>query len=142
MGVPLALQVLGDTYLAILELKRAQQYLERAIALARETRSLLFIRQSAASLATAYILHGENKDLQRAEEVLGAAPGSHTTGQTLGQKLCGYAHVELALARGEAKEAWQLLDALQPEAAKLTAEAASPRLWKSRGETLTPLNSL
>ncbi len=62
--------------------------------------------------------------------------------RSFGERLSGYARIELALARGEAMEALRLADRLHAEAIRIAPDAVTPHLWHLRGEALLQLDRL
>jgi DNA-binding CsgD family transcriptional regulator len=128
--------VLGALYLDLLVLPMARQHLEQALGLAREIGSGHWIRHAVSFLASTYILQHE---FARAESILNTALQSEPEAQTLGQRLCACARVELTLARRDPILALQIIEHLLASAANLSEERVIPRLWKLRGEALTIL---
>ena len=128
--------VLGALYLDLLVLPTAQQHLEQAVALARESGSLFWIRTTTGFLAMAHILL---HDLARAESLLTTALDPDTPSQTLGQRIVWYARAELALASNNPALALHITDQLLASAVGLSSESSIPHLAELRGEALIKL---
>jgi DNA-binding CsgD family transcriptional regulator len=118
--------------LDLLALPEAQGHLERALALAEEVGSLLFLTETVASLALAHVLQ---REYGRAEAVLQKVPTGEAAPQTLGQRMLLVAHIELALARRGAGKALALIDRLIASAPHADGEVI-PRLALLRGRAL------
>jgi DNA-binding CsgD family transcriptional regulator len=129
--------VLGALYCDVLALPTAQEHFEQALALARETGSLVWIRIATGYLASTYILLN---DLTRAETVLNAALDPHMPAQTMAQRLMWCASVELAVAQGNPNSALEITDQLIASAANISTGRNMLRVSKLRGEVLTALN--
>ncbi len=129
---------LGAIALDLGDPRAAVEHLERAVALANEIGSLTWLRIASGELGAACVAAGE---LARAEAVLLAATGGERPLETIGGRLVGAGQAELALARGEAQQALQLVDQLIATAPH-ARETAIPRLWLLRGEALAALGRL
>lgn len=92
---------MGTVYLNLLELHRAQQQIEQSLASAREVRSINFIGQVTALVAMVLVRQGDRRSLQRTEQILQSIYKGNVSAANFAQRACGYARVELALARGE-----------------------------------------
>jgi predicted ATPase/DNA-binding CsgD family transcriptional regulator len=122
---------LGVLYLDMLALPTAQQHLERALALAQQLGSQVFVRLSAGYLALTYI---QQRQLGQATTILDTLLASDTPMQTMGQRLDWLAYGELELARGHPARALQIANQLIDSAANCSDGQVIPRLWKLRGE--------
>ena len=132
-------RTLGAIYFDLLALPQAQDHLQRAFDIARETGSLHWLRTSAGGLAIALDLLG---DLDQAKGVLQAALGTDATMESVGQRACWLAHAELALRHGESQTALRTADDLIASALPSGGLPVIPRLWKLRGEALAAVDSL
>jgi tetratricopeptide (TPR) repeat protein len=116
----------------------ARGHLERALALA-EARAPYWAQIVAGLLASTCV---SANDLPRATAVLDLLLRPETPMELLGQRLCWLARAELALARGDAAPALDIVERLVASAPGLTAEQVIPRLWHLRGEALSALGRL
>lgn len=136
--------ILGMLYLDLLALPQATMHLERALALAHAIGSLHWIRVTSSWLVMALT---SQKEFARAESVLGAAIPSDAPMDSVGKRQCWLARAELSLARGDAKRAVAIAEALIASAyseshAPLSAnERIIPHLWKLRGDALAAQSS-
>jgi tetratricopeptide (TPR) repeat protein len=135
---------LGLIYLDLLALPEAQQHLEQALKLARETGSMFWTRISTALLSLAYILQNEHSRAEAAlQAVLGSADGRLDSvewpAQTAMQRLVWYARAKLALAGRELLMALQIADHLIASTLNITPERPVLRLSALRGEALAAL---
>jgi DNA-binding CsgD family transcriptional regulator len=80
--------------------------------------------------------------LAQAEAVLIAADTSGAMQQELHARLVQAARAELALARGDAGQALEIVEQLIASAANVSEQRVIPRLWKLRGEALAALGNL
>jgi DNA-binding CsgD family transcriptional regulator len=124
---------LGAVHLDILALEAAQRYLERALSLAQENGSLHWLHSSSGLLALVYL---EQHQLERAEALLNQPMNSAIPILTLGHRLIWRAHCELALYRGDANSAMQVLDRLSDALNATSEQSSSIRLLKLHGEAL------
>ena len=129
---------LGALHLDLLDLKKSQQYLERALDLAQQIGSSHWIHCTTGYIASAYVLqqaHG------RAAAALDAVLGSTILLDTLGRRLAWCARAELAVARDEPRFALQIVEALIETAAPsgLRIGQVVPRLWRLSGEALAAI---
>jgi predicted negative regulator of RcsB-dependent stress response len=115
----------------------ARQHLEQALPLAETMGSPFWSRCVTGFLATTCVAAG---DLDRAEVVLATLTDADTQLQTLGDRLCRCARVELALARGKPDVALSILDQLTASVPPTSADKVVPRLWYLRGQALTALD--
>lgn len=127
---------LGMLYLDLLAFDPARSRLERALALAREVGSRVWMSSTAGYLAATYVAQGE---YALAEALLADVLASDAPMQLRSQRLCWYARGELALARGDAGMALRIADGLIASTANVTPTTVIPRLWKLRGEALATL---
>jgi len=126
---------LGALYVDVFAPERARPLLERALALARELGSSVWVPYAAARLALAYTVE---RDFSRAAAVLDAELGVDTPAESATERQLWSARAELLLARGAPSEALVIIDKL---AATLAAGKVAPRLWILRGNALTLLRS-
>jgi len=128
--------VLGGIYSGLLAHTQAREHFERALTLARETRSLFWTRIATGYLASALIsLH----DLARAEWVLKAELDSQTPAQTMAQRQMWCAQVELALAQGNPARALDMTNVLIASDPNTSHGQHILRVLKLRGEALIAL---
>jgi tetratricopeptide (TPR) repeat protein/DNA-binding CsgD family transcriptional regulator len=129
--------LLGILSLELLALPTAQQRLEQALALAKESGSLFLLRDATAFLASTYIAQ---REYTRAEALLNDVFSLETPCQTLAQRLvwCARAELELAQARPD-KALTMIIDRLIATAAHVEDGQVIPRLWHLRSEALIAL---
>ncbi len=127
---------LGALHLDLLALPQAQDHLEQALSLARETGSGHWTHCAVGLLASTHIQQGA---LPSAEAVLDAILSTGSTPQTIGQKLCWRARAELFLARNDAAAALDAVDRLIASDPNVSAERSIPGLLKLRGDALAIL---
>ncbi len=121
-----------------LDFERAEQTLVLAQDMARAINSEIWQRQTAAALATALIGQDRPDEAQAALDAVLAPDGP---ARTLQERLIWAARAELALARGQADVAVDIVDRLIATAQNLTdAGRVVPRLWWLRGEALIGLD--
>jgi tetratricopeptide (TPR) repeat protein len=130
---------LGTVYLSLLEFDTAQEHLEQALSLARDTRSVNFVRQCAVVLAIVCILRN---DLAQAHQALDSASSPDAETLTFAYGIGQYARAELALAEGDAAQTLRILDELIASVPNEMPQPVIPRIWKLRGEALTVLGRL
>jgi DNA-binding NarL/FixJ family response regulator len=125
----------GALHLDLLNLEQAQQYLEKALALAHQIGSSHWIHCTTGYLASTYVMQHKHK---KAEAALNNVLLPTLVLETLGQRLAWCARAELALAENEPRLALQILEALIASAAPAEHHhgQAIPRLWRIRGEAL------
>jgi len=128
--------VLGALYLDLLDLPGAQQHLEQALVLARETGSGYWIRLASGLLALVFLAQ---QDVTGAKSILTTAPDPDAPPQTIGQWLVWYARAELAHALGDPGLALEIVDQLSVSTRNLSSRHVNPRLAKVRGEALVAL---
>lgn len=129
--------LLGWIYLDLHALDDARQESERALSLAQQIGSSIFVHCTAQALAATYLAQ---RELQRAEGVLHAAVGANPfDGVTYTKRIAILALADLALAKGDPTRALDIADELVSRAANLTDDTVIPRLWLLRGEALTQL---
>ncbi len=131
-----ALWTLGTIYRALLALPTARAYYERALARAREIGSWHWIHCASGYLATVCVIQG---DFAQAEAVLTAAGADEGAPQTMGQRSLACARIDLALARGEAQLALDLVDMLLMVATRGAPARPIPRLARQRSDALCAL---
>jgi DNA-binding NarL/FixJ family response regulator len=130
---------LGAIYLDLLALPLAHEHAERALAAAQAIDSRFLVGSASSFLAAIYIAQG---DLARAEAILDAALDQDAPSETLAQRLIWRARAELAIARGDAGIALQIVDRLTTSAANLTPDGVIARLWYLRAQALIGLGKL
>lgn len=129
--------LLGWLYLDLFSLADAQRESERAVSLAQQIGSSIFVYCTSQALAATYIAQ---HDLERAEAVLNVALGANPfTNITYTKRLAIAALGELALAKADAARALEIADELIRSAVNLTPETVIPRLWLLRANALTQL---
>lgn len=138
---------LGLIHLDLLALSQAQHYLERSLALARETSSIFWLRVSTALLALVFIAQGEHTQAHSIlEGVLGPAGDEPDAvewhAQTAMQRLLWYARAELALACDEPRLALQVVEHLIACTTNTTGGPPALRLSKLRAEALMALGQI
>jgi tetratricopeptide (TPR) repeat protein/DNA-binding CsgD family transcriptional regulator len=126
---------LGALYVDVFAPERARPLLERALALARELGSSVWVPYAAARLALAYT---RERDFSQAAAILDAELGADTPTESATERQLWSARAELLLARGAPSEALVIIEKL---AATLAAGKVAPRLWILRGNALTLLRS-
>jgi DNA-binding CsgD family transcriptional regulator len=126
---------LGALYVDVFAPERAWPMLERALALARELGSSVWVPYAAARLALAYTLE---REFSKAAAVLEAELGANTPAESAPERQLWSARAELLLARGAPSEALVIIENL---AATLGAGNVAPRLWILRGKALTALRA-
>ncbi|MGH2587979.1 MAG: helix-turn-helix transcriptional regulator, partial [Dehalococcoidia bacterium] len=125
---------LGMLYRDLFALEAARPHLQRALAMATETGSRIWICHSVTELAD---LHRAEHDLARAASVLDAVDTSQL--QSNPERRVLRARAELALAQHEPDRALRLVEQLIASAANVSPERIIPRLWTVRGEALAAL---
>lgn len=128
--------LLGLLYLDVLAPHAAHAQLEQGLALAREVGSQHWLREASASAASTALLQG---DLGRAAALLDAATATDEPMQTMGQRHCWCVRVELALARGDAARALEIVERLIASAPGPAGQSPIPRLQLLRGRALLAL---
>jgi non-specific serine/threonine protein kinase len=128
-----ALFILGAIHYDLLDVAESQTSLERALAIAMESGSMLWTRTAAGFLARCYVQQGE---LTLASETLDNALPPEAPAQTLGERVVHTARVALAIAQGQLDEALRILDRLEPDANAVQG-AVIPRLALLRAKALT-----
>jgi DNA-binding NarL/FixJ family response regulator len=126
---------LGALYVDVLLSERAQPLVERALGLARELGSLVWIAYAAARLAQTFTLE---HDFARASAVLEDELRRDAPMDSATERQLWCARADLLLARGGAREALEIAERL---AASLAADKVAPRLWILRANALTALRS-
>lgn len=129
--------VLGWLYRDLLTLDAAQQHCERAVLLARQIGSTIFVQCTSEALGTTYIAQN---NLQGAADVLQAALGADPFDNlTYTKRIVIAAWGELALAQKDAPRALEIVDEIIRRAVNLKPDMVIPRLWLLRGSALTQL---
>jgi DNA-binding NarL/FixJ family response regulator len=123
----------GHVYHDIFDMDTARLHFEKAIQLAHLTGSMFWIRLTAAGMAPFLTASG---DLDGAERLLSPLIGEPPV-QTLAQRQCYAASVELALARGEWGESLNRLAVLESSPFN---KGLLPRLARSRALALAGLD--
>ena len=127
---------LGALSLDLFALPTAQAHLERAFAGAQEIGSAHWMRCTTGYRASVAIAQHE---LAHAEALLQSVLDAQAPPQTLGQRLCWVARAELALARGKAHLALDIIGHLIATSEQPAEQRVIPRLWKLRGQALMAL---
>jgi tetratricopeptide (TPR) repeat protein len=127
---------LGLAYLLLLDPLEALPTLEKALALARQRRSVFWIRLIPAMLARLHLLRG---DLPAAEAMLTQAFSPDQTPSNLQERFLLLVWGELALARHHPDQALRLADILIVSAPGKSQDSPIAALWKLRGEALYAL---
>jgi DNA-binding NarL/FixJ family response regulator len=130
-----ALCSLGALYVDVLAPDRARPLLERALALAGELGSSVWIPYSAACLARACTLE---RDFSHAIAVLEAQMHPDTPVESITERQLWCAQGELLLANGAATEASAVTEKLT---GTLAPGEVAPRVWMLRASALTALRS-
>ena len=146
-----ALRVLGLALIDLLDVEQAREHLEKAHAIAQRLRSRLWIRWTAAPLATARALTGDIAGAQAVVDdaaqldeaaTVGAARGeASSTTLTLGERQLWLAQAAVALANSEPGVALEIVDA-RLAAERATNEGSAlgvPRLSLLRSDALAKL---
>ena len=126
---------LGALYVDVLAPERARPLLERALGLARELGSSVWVPYATARLALAYT---RQREFSKAAAVLGAELGADTPAVSATERQLWSARAELLLARGAPSEAQVIIEKL---AATLASGKIAPRVWILRADALTLLRS-
>lgn len=129
------LTVLGDLYLDLLIVEKAQPYLERALTLAHEIGSQIWTYHAAARLAHACL---QRHDGRQAEALLAAALDSHPPARTTARRLAELVRAEASLARHDSRTALDQVEAIiaaTPNAGAGPGRVA-PRPWMLRAGAL------
>ncbi|HLA44556.1 MAG TPA: LuxR C-terminal-related transcriptional regulator, partial [Aggregatilineales bacterium] len=133
--------LLGRLYLDLLALPQAQTHLEQALEQAKDINTAFMVNANSAFLALTYIEQGK---LDQAEAILDdVLQPDMLAGEQLTQvqRLVVCATAELAIVRGDAQRALEIIEGLilsDPNAAE--HKSVIPRLWYLRGLALTELN--
>jgi tetratricopeptide (TPR) repeat protein len=126
----------GATYRLMLSADEAIESLQSGLPLARELRSSWWMTHITAYLALAHVLNG---DPERAESTLVAVATNELHSQTQQERLMTWAWGELALARGDWKNALRHADELIGSVPGRMRGQPIPTLLKLRGEALLRL---
>ena len=129
---------LGALYLDLLAVSHARAELEAALAHARETDSTHWIHCTAGFLAAVYL---QQREAQRADELLSSVLAPDAPAQTLGQRLVWCARADVALAQGDARTALAIVERLEVATANRPESGPAPilRLLLLRSEALAAL---
>jgi DNA-binding CsgD family transcriptional regulator len=118
---------------------RERAELERALSLAREVGSPLWVSTAIAALASTYVSAGET---MTAASLLAEVMSDATPLRTQSQRLLWAARTELALANGQPQEALAIVDRLYSSARNLTREGEVPWLAQLKAAALAALGDL
>lgn len=129
--------LLGMLALDLLALPTAQQRLEQALKLAKDSGSLFLLRATTGFLASACIAQ---QDFARAEAVLKPEFSFNAPPRTFAQRLVWCAQAELELARGRPDAALEIIDQIIASAASVERGGVIPHLWHVRAKILVALN--
>jgi DNA-binding CsgD family transcriptional regulator len=118
---------------------RERAELERALSLARDVGSPLWVSTAIAALASTYVSAGET---MTAASLLAEVMSDATPLRTQSQRLLWAARTELALANGQPQEALAIVDRLYSSARNVTSEGDVPWLAQLKAAALTALGDL
>src|SRR5262249_32140461 len=114
----------------ILALAEARKILEDALAQARTTHSLHWIRTTAGFLISIYVELGE---FARAEEIFTSVLPPDAPAQTVGERLCYVGNIQLALARKDSTKAMALIQKMLAQTPNYSPQTIISQLWLLRG---------
>jgi tetratricopeptide (TPR) repeat protein len=134
-----ALHALGSIYLEMFDFDAAVSHLTRSRDLARSAGTRYWEKNSTGVLASALVAGG---DVAGAREVLSSVLSPDLPARTIGERLLWSAAVEVALAEGEAAQAWSAIERLDQFAANLDVAPRGVRYCLLRGRTLLALGGL
>ncbi|HEX9028264.1 MAG TPA: hypothetical protein VF823_03740, partial [Anaerolineales bacterium] len=126
----------GALFLELLNWEKAQDHLEKGLAMAELNHSPHWVHTISGALASALVAKG---DLSAAEKVLDRYLAPETPHQTLGQRLAWFARSELALASGRLEDAMEIARMLSIETHSGVEGEMVIRLWLLKGEILVAL---
>ncbi len=127
---------LGRLYNDILAFEAARDTLEAALHTAREISGKFMESSVGGFLVSSYIGLGE---LAQAGQLIAALHSPHM--QSVGQRIVRCAEAELALAQGDATQAFALIEHLITTAPS-SAGQVIPRLWRMKAEALLLLGDI
>ncbi len=124
---------LGQAYTALLSAEPALRQLRKALTLARELRSRLWLHHISGALAGAHLVLD---DLAGAQTCLERVLPPHAPMDTLGNRYCWTRRAELALAQGDPALALDITDRLITSAPGMSPGRVITFLWKLKAEAL------
>jgi DNA-binding SARP family transcriptional activator len=124
---------LGVLYLELPAPGEAKRHLERALTLAGELRSQIWIHRTTGALAGAHFLLGDSAAAQTCLETVLSA---ETPMDTVGKRYCWTRRAELALAQDDPALALDITDRLIASAPGMAPGRVITFLWKLKGEAL------
>ncbi|MBP7690629.1 MAG: AAA family ATPase [Anaerolineales bacterium] len=125
--------VLGALYSDLLALPAARRHLEQALALGRETRSLVWTRVAAGFLVS---VHVQENDLDAAEAVLAGVFTPELPYESVGQRQVWFARAEVFLAQGQPWAALEIVEKLVATAPSTPGVQAIPAVALLQGAAL------
>ncbi len=138
--IVLCLLAIGTHYLYLLDLDQARRHLEQALALAREVRSVNFVRQLSSLLIIVLARKGDPSSLKRAKHVLEADDQDDFSPASWGHRALTYARVALTFARGEYGEVLRTVDPLFSHLEDSAPKAVAFHLRLHKGKALMALH--
>jgi tetratricopeptide (TPR) repeat protein len=123
----------GQLHAERLEFEAAVRCLRQAHDLASQVNTAVWRRFAAGGLVQALLELG---DVAGAEAVLRPEPGPEALARSLAERLIACAWAEVALARGEAEAALEIVERLAAQTYNLGPDRVPPRLWWLRGRCL------
>ena len=127
----------GALCVDLLAARPARDYLQRAVAEAREMNSRLWLFSSTPELAAACLL---DRDLDAADAALDEADLRPIALSNQGGRNCWVVRAEVRLAQRDAEDALRIADELIATAPGVADERQVPRLARIRGAALTRLS--
>ncbi|MFO7742350.1 MAG: tetratricopeptide repeat protein, partial [Anaerolineae bacterium] len=127
---------LGILYVELLAPGEARRQLERALTLAEELRSQIWMHRTTGALARAHLLLGNSAAARTCLETVLSA---QTPMETTGQRYCWTRRAELALAQGDPALALDITDRLIAAAPGMAPGRVVTFLWKLKGEALAAM---
>jgi tetratricopeptide (TPR) repeat protein len=130
---------LGVLYAELLEAEQALGQLRKALDLAEELRSQLWMHHITGALAGAYIVRD---DLGGAQACLERVLSRQTPMDTMGNRYCWARRAELALAQGDLALTLDITDRLITSAPGMSPGSVITFLWKLKAEALLALGEM
>jgi tetratricopeptide (TPR) repeat protein len=126
----------GILYAELFAPDQSRRHLEKALILARELRSPMWIHLVSGALAGAHLMLGDQK---LAQACLETVISSQTPMDTLGKRYCWVRRAELALLQGDTALALDITDRLIASAPGMSPGRVITFLWKLKGEALAAM---
>jgi tetratricopeptide (TPR) repeat protein len=126
-------------YTELLASEQALGQLNRALALAGELRSQLWMHHITGALAGAYLVRD---DLTGAQACLERVLSPRTPMDTMGNRYCWARRAELALAQGDPALTLDITDRLITSAPGMSPGRVITFLWKLKGEALATMGHM